>query len=408
MPAAPAPSSPDVTEGWILAGVLDDAVAYPRLTQDVCGMPHVLRLACDLVHAGAARIYIVWNADAPPPDLSAIATDPRLAAPLLVVHAPPAGDDTDEILLVRGDRLFHRDLPRLARAARRGPVVGVFHDAVFAAERAIARCLATRAAEPGGIARALAPLPAIAPALPYAGFVARAANAAALRRAERELVRSLRKAGDGLASKALNRHLSLRLSHRLARTRIHPNHITLFALALALAGAITIARGGYLAGVLGMLLVELGSIIDGCDGELARLRFQFSRLGQWLDTTVDDLANIAYITGVTASLANAGTTWAIPVATLALSAFLATQLVQYALLSFVYKSGDLAAIPWALQTGREHGILPKLAKRDFVVTLFLAFAVLGRLDWILAVFAAGATTFLVVFFVQLARHASRP
>jgi 1L-myo-inositol 1-phosphate cytidylyltransferase / CDP-L-myo-inositol myo-inositolphosphotransferase len=399
-----------VTEGWILAGILDGAVAYPRLTQDVCGIPHVLRLACDLALSGADRIYVIWNADGPPPDLSAIATDPRLAAraPLTVVRTPPAGTDTDEILVARADRLFHRDLPKRARAARRGPVVGTVrgddHDAVFAAERAVARCLAAHACEPGGIARELALLPVAFADLPYAGFTARASGPRSLRRAERALVHSLRKDADGLASKAINRHLSLPITHLLSRTRIHPNHITLFALSLALAGAVTLSRGGYLAGVIGMLLVELGSIVDGCDGELARLRFQFSRTGQWLDTTVDDLANIAYITGVATSLAHAGATWAVPVATVAVSAFIATQLTQYALISLVYKSGDLAAIPWALQTGRERSIIPKLAKRDFVVTLFVAFALLGRLDWILATFASGAVSFFVVFFVQLARR----
>lgn len=392
-----------MTEYWILAGILDGRFAYPRLTQDVCGIPHGLRLACDLAAAGATRVFVVWNADGEPPDLSAIATDRRLVgrARLDVVPTPPHGADGDDIVLVRGDRLFHRDLPKLAHT---GPPFAKLGDAVIRADRATARQIVRRAREPGGIAQATRA--AVAIALPYAGFTAGADSPRSLRRAERRLVRSLRKPGDGLASRTINRHISLPITHLLARTSIRPNHITLFALALALAGAIALSRGGYAAGVVGMLLVELGSILDGCDGELARLRFEFSRTGQWLDTTVDDLANIAYITGVTANLMDAGVTWAVPVAAIGLGCFLVTQVVQYALLAFVYKSGDLAAIPWALQTGGE-GVVPKLAKRDFLVTVFFGFALVDQLAWILGVFATGAAGFLVILFARLIAGARR-
>ena len=385
-------------------------------------MPHGLRLACDLAHAGARRIFVVWNGDGPPPELSSIANDHRLArvATLEVVSSPPTGDDTDEILVARGDRMFHRDMPKLVLAARGhanvAKIRGDHHDGVFAADRATAQTLAAHAYEPGGIARELATRRVAEADVPYAGFTARASGPRSLRRAERQLVWSLRKAADGIASKALNRHISLPISWALSRTKVHPNHVTLTALVLALAGAATIATGGYLAGVVGMLLVNLGSIIDGVDGELARLRFQFSRVGQWLDTTVDDVANVAYISGVAVNLTLAGVDWAMPVGILALGAFSVTQGTQYVLITFVYKSGDLAAIPWAFQSAdflsqRPQGILPwvkatvpKLLKRDFVVSLFVTFALIGRLDVILLVFAGGALSFFVVFFVQFARN----
>jgi hypothetical protein len=409
-----------VREAWILAGVLDGVAGYPRLGDDVCGLPHALRLACDLAQAGARRIYVVWTAVEAPPELSAITGDPRLArtATLAVVREPPAGADDDAILVARADRLFHRDMPKRALAAHDagGPhciakIRGAEHDAIVATSRRIARRLAARIAEPVGFARELRGWPIEDAPLPYAGFTARASGPRSLRRAERQLVWSLRKAADGLAAKAINRHISLPISWRLARTAIHPNHVTLAALLLALAGAAILATGGYLAGVAGMLLVELGSIIDGVDGELARLRFQFSRAGQWLDTTVDDVANVAYVSGVIANLSSTGEAWAFPLGGLALGAFATTQLAQYALITLVYRSGDLAAIPWAFQSADTlarsglRALLPKLLKRDFVVTLFLAFAIAGRLDWILVAFAAGAFVFFAVFFVQLARNA---
>ena len=321
----------------------------------------------------------------------------------------PGGGDADTILVARADRLFHRDMPKLVVAARAGAgaqvgtIAGAEHDGVLAADRATARRLAMRAFEAGGMARVLASVSCAEAALPNAGFTARASCPRALRHAERQLVWSLRKAADGLVSKAINRHLSLRISHVLARTRVHPNHITIAALVLALAGACVIASGGYVAGVAGMLLVNAGSIIDGCDGELARLRYQFSRVGQWLDTTVDDVANVAYVGAIALSL---GEPWAV----LPLGAFAITQATQYALITLVYKSGDLAAIPWAFQSAESlartglRATLPKLLKRDFVVALFVVLALLGKLDWILAAWSAGALVFFVVFFVQFARN----
>ncbi|MDQ3335628.1 MAG: CDP-alcohol phosphatidyltransferase family protein [Myxococcota bacterium] len=378
----------------------------------------MLRLACDLALAGAKRIYVVWNGGGDPPDLAVLSRDRRLArhARLEVVTEVPCGDDGDTILVARGDRLFHRDMPKLVVSARAasgaqiGKIAGDEHDGVIAADRATARRLAMRAFEAGGMARVLGSASIGEAELPYAGFTARASGPRALRRAEKQLVWSLRKAADGIASKAINRHISLRISWALSGTKVHPNHITLAALVFALAGAATIASGGYLAGVAGMLLVNVGSIIDGCDGEIARLRFQFSRVGQWLDTTVDDLANIAYISGVIASLSASSEAWAFPIGAVALAAFVITQTTQYALITLVYKSGDLAAIPWAFQSADSlartslSATLPKLLKRDFVVTLFCVFAVLGKLDWILVGWATGALVFFVVLFVQLARN----
>jgi phosphatidylglycerophosphate synthase len=47
-------------------------------------------------------------------------------------------------------------------------------------------------------------------------------------------------------------------------------------------------------------LAHVQSILDGCDGELARVRFQQSAVGEWLDTIVDDGLNLtlAVATGV--------------------------------------------------------------------------------------------------------------
>ncbi len=414
---------PGPAEGWILAGTLDGAPSAPALREDVAGMPYVLRLACDLAAAGVQRIVVIWNAGTPPA-LEDLARDPRLArrARLEVADGPPPGDDADPILVVRADRIYQREMPRYAAMAWResaapaGRVAGAEHDAAVAAGRATARRLAEAAAAPGGMAGVLAGVEAATVAPPYRGFTMPAPDRAALRRVERRLVWSLPKQAAGIASALINRHLSLPVTFLLKRTPIRPNHVTVFCFLLAVAGGVVIARGGYRAGVIGMLLVNLGSIIDGVDGELARLRYQHSRLGQWMDTLADDFGNVAYITGIALNLHHAGVEWTTPLAIASLVAFAATQTTQYALITLVYRSGDLAAIPWAFQSNdfltlQPAGLwawvkatLPKTLKRDFALTMFVVLALAGRLDAILVVFSAGALSFFAVFFVQLVRN----
>lgn len=405
-------------EGWILAGTVDGRPARPALLDDVGGLPYLARLVLDLTLAGAARIYLLWELERPLPDLSAVLADPRIAGRVVVEIAsrPPPGGDADGILIMRADRIMHREMPRATAEAwttgdaRIAKIAGASHDGVYTADRAIARELAAAASQPDGIATVIAQHEVALATPPYLAFTAPAPDRRSLRRAERQLVWSLRKSADGLASKWINRRISLPISWLLARTPIHPNHITLTALALALVGGLVISRGGYNAGLAGMLLVNLGSIIDGVDGELARLRFQFSRTGQWLDTVADDLANLAYTGGVMANLHAAGVTWALPVGLAAVAAFISTQVTQYLLIRFVYGSGDLAAIPWAFQSSQVlsgtglRSFLPKLFKRDFVVTAMVVFAALGHLDWILVTFATGAFVFFAVFWVQFARN----
>ncbi len=113
------------------------------------------------------------------------------------------------------------------------------------------------------------------------------------RAAEDAVFAALYRADLGFVARRLNKPISVRLTrHVLARSPITPNQITLFAAALGIVGCALIATGRYLWVVLGLALEHLQSMLDGCDGELARVRFQQSKLGAWLDTFVDDVLNV--------------------------------------------------------------------------------------------------------------------
>ena len=127
-----------------------------------------------------------------------------------------------------------------------------------------------------------------------------------LREAGRRLLGNLTKGGeDGYVSTYLNRPISTRLSARLVATGITPNQITVISFLISLVGAGFLAAGQYAFGLVGGLLVQLASIIDGCDGEIARLKHLSSARGAWLDTILDRYADVAVALGVTYAFAAA-------------------------------------------------------------------------------------------------------
>ncbi len=84
-----------------------------------------------------------------------------------------------------------------------------------------------------------------------------------------------------------NRRMSVPLSRVLAQLPITPNQVTFFTLSVALVGAYCLSQGNYWPMLLGAVLTQLSSILDGNDGELARLKIQDSDFGTWLDTLCD-------------------------------------------------------------------------------------------------------------------------
>lgn len=114
-------------------------------------------------------------------------------------------------------------------------------------------------------------------------------------RQERRLFRSLGKESDGFSARAINRPLSTRLSRLLSRTAVTPNQLTFALLAVMFASAWLIARGTWAGFFGGVLLYDAVSILDGCDGELARVKFLESDAGSWIDTLSDMVGNHLFI-----------------------------------------------------------------------------------------------------------------
>lgn len=92
------------------------------------------------------------------------------------------------------------------------------------------------------------------------------------------------------ASERLFRPLAQLLVDPLARRKVNPLHIVLFHTALGLCAAAQIRRGERLVPA---LLLQVKSVLDGLDGQLARATGQTSETGRYLDTEMDLLVNLA-------------------------------------------------------------------------------------------------------------------
>lgn len=109
----------------------------------------------------------------------------------------------------------------------------------------------------------------------------------AYKKAEKYLLRNLRKKTDGPISYYLNRPISIAISKILSNFNITPNQITIFSFFLSLLGAYFISLESYVFLAIGGIVAQFASIIDGCDGEIARLKFLSSEGGAWLDRVLD-------------------------------------------------------------------------------------------------------------------------
>lgn len=229
-----------------------------------------------------------------------------------------------------------------------------------------------------------------------------------LRKAEHTLFRSLQSVKgtlDGFIDRYVNRRISRPLSRLFMKLGFSPNTITLLSMVLGLMGAACLSMGSYRSGVLGALLFQFAVIVDCCDGEVARLTFAESRLGQELDLVSDNIVHMAVFAGIAW-----GTYEQSPVH----AGYLPLLLGVIAVVSTGFslwcvntvKSLKANALNWRrlrqADRTRFEFILQRVANRDFSIVV-LAFACFGVLPWFLWLAAAGTGVFALIMAWNLYR-----
>jgi phosphatidylglycerophosphate synthase len=116
--------------------------------------------------------------------------------------------------------------------------------------------------------------------------------------AERRVRRAIYKPTDPYLAR-FNRRLSIPLSVWLIRhTRLSANALSILLVAVGLLAAWLLSRGTYASSLAGAMLSLVASVLDGCDGEIARLTYTESRLGCWIETAGDYIYYLAVLAGL--------------------------------------------------------------------------------------------------------------
>lgn len=129
--------------------------------------------------------------------------------------------------------------------------------------------------------------------------------------------REPRRAGRELLLEAVFRPVAVALVPLLRRARVAPEAVVLANAAAGLVAALVLARGAL---VLAALLLQLKSLLDNTDGELARATGRVTLTGRYLDTLCDLVVNAALFVAL-GSLT--GRWWLAGAAFIALTAVLA-------------------------------------------------------------------------------------
>jgi phosphatidylglycerophosphate synthase len=341
--------------------------------QRVGGLRLVERAALTLARAGARRLLYVG---------SRVATERLPAVPCVWLDAADAAG--------------------LAAWAHEAAPVVLVMDAAGVVDAATAGALASAPA-PGTLAVdgppvlwrcAPAALPAVVARVPgripdasswqsaASALVTAARDPAERRAAERALYARLGRAGDGWFTRAVDRRISRALTRLLLPTGVSPNQITLASIAIGVGAGALFATGAHDAAIAGALLFLLSTIVDGCDGEVARLTFRESLFGARLDVVGDNVVHVALFAGIAAGLYRRTADPRIAV--------LGTLLVVGALLAMVvvyvfFIKGE--------PTPAQRALFEAVASREFAYLLvILTFA--GRLAWFLWLAVIGTYVFV--------------
>jgi len=302
------------TEHGHVAIIIAQGISVPSLLARVGELPVLLRAILGAQKAGASRIVVVSNrmvsAFLPeelrptrrlPQNIEWCATEAGEIAPAL---SRIAGRE-EHIVLIGADRTYHPSLHRRAaewngtRALALmtcGQPAGICAFNTPQAIELLKRC-------PSGIRSAAelrkwltAEEEIVCESVP-SGLWQRISSPEDRLLAEQKLDAWLMKSTDGIFAR-MNRKVSIPISRQLIKFPITPNMVSLFTLGVSFSAGASFALGsrGYM--LLGAVLSVFASILDGSDGEVARLTFQDSAFGCWLETVCDYLYYVFIFAGM--------------------------------------------------------------------------------------------------------------
>jgi phosphatidylglycerophosphate synthase len=224
-----------------------------------------------------------------------------------------------------------------------------------------------------------------------------------VKEAEDVLFSNVSKSSSGWISKNINSKMSIPVSRFLIHTSLTPNMISVVI------GIIGILSGFfYVLGypVWGGVFLELSTIFDRCDGEVARIKLMESKRGQWIDTIFDQLSFLSFVVGVPLGFYRATKSpLAITLGSVNLGIFMFFVAWSFYFLTRYANSGSMVAysktvdelIPVKRRTIFHKLIirLRPMMKREFFSIVFLIAAIFGGYLWVLSLTTLGLSLTLI-------------
>jgi 1L-myo-inositol 1-phosphate cytidylyltransferase / CDP-L-myo-inositol myo-inositolphosphotransferase len=215
---------------------------------------------------------------------------------------------------------------------------------------------------------------------------------------------------DGLVSRFLNRPISRRITSILLKFPIHPNTWTISIFALPLIASVFLKRGDYFDIVIGASIFQVFSILDGCDGEIARAKNLESEFGERLDYFCDFVASLLYVLTLGVGLRRSSEGIVCAVLITANELLLRAGKSKASLFSSTFHESFYARHRTVIG---HSGLLNfgegfvwwlfQLTKRDVAMLVFLLLALLGLANWILNLWTIVAGASLVLSAIALIR-----
>jgi len=208
---------------------------------------------------------------------------------------------------------------------------------------------------------------------------------------------------DGFVSRFFNRPISRRMTSVLLKFPIHPSTWTISIFVLPLIACVFLVRGNYVSIVIGAAIFQAFSILDGCDGEIARAKNLESKFGERLDYFSDFVASLLYVLALGLGLHRSSEGIVCAVLITANEVLLRAGKNQTAVApstlheSFYARHRGMIGHSGLLNLGERFvWWLFQLTKRDMALVVFLILALLGVAQWILHLWVTVAGVSLVL------------
>lgn len=215
---------------------------------------------------------------------------------------------------------------------------------------------------------------------------------------------------DGFVSRFLNRPISSRITRILVKFPIHPSAFTASIFVLPIIAAVFLVRGDYLSVLLGAAIYQLFSILDGCDGEIARARNLESKFGERLDNICDFFGSLIFVLALGSGLNHfkESVICAVLISANELLLRWGTGAKRVASEdfheSFYARHHGMIGHSGLLELGERFvWWLFQLTKRDVAILFFLLLAVLNLAIWILHLWTIAAGASLAISAIATAR-----